>query len=77
MHTVNTKAWQQAENQKFITLWTEIMFWLELQTKNISVLFGSHGSDYEDIHFLNVKPRSLTKFTNVSEEHHEISTKTT
>lgn len=52
MHTGNTKAWQQTENKKFITLWTESMFWVELQTKNNTVLFGSHGSDYEDIHFL-------------------------
>jgi hypothetical protein len=28
------------------------MFWLELQTKNIKVLFGSDGSDNEGIHFL-------------------------
>jgi len=53
------------------------MFWLETQIKNINVLFGSHGSDYEDIHFLECETISLTKFTNVSEEHHEISTKTT
>lgn len=52
MHTGNTKAWQQTENQKFIILWTESMFWLELQTKNIKVLFGSDGSDNEGIHFL-------------------------